>query len=309
MVITGTRERAVLLFDYSRGRQALLSVAQPALGALLALGTFPSPRIMALGLLAAVSGFFCVFAANDLFDVRADRQAVEAEREATANQPSPGEIASFDVDIVTVRHPLAAGSLPLWAGILWVGGLGFFSLYVASLLSLACAAVFAVCFLLEAVYCGLKRRSWLKTVVAGIMVGLGGLAGWLAVAELSWGAVAFFVLFALWEIAGRNLSNDLADLSSDGPLGITTVATVYGPAVAALGILLGSVAMPAVAALQSGGLVLRLSLAAVSLWAVTLPALRLWRHVGEGEAQLYFNRASLYPPAALGVAILALFAQ
>ena len=34
---------AEAVFDLSRGRQALLSVAQPALGALLAVGHLPTP--------------------------------------------------------------------------------------------------------------------------------------------------------------------------------------------------------------------------------------------------------------------------
>ena len=41
------------IFDFSRGKQALLTIAQPALGAVLALAGLPSWRVIAIGLPAA----------------------------------------------------------------------------------------------------------------------------------------------------------------------------------------------------------------------------------------------------------------
>jgi 4-hydroxybenzoate polyprenyltransferase len=292
-----------VLFDYSRGRQALLSVAQPVLGALLAAGGLPAGRVVGLGLLAASTGSLCVFAANDLFDARSDRR----ELAAAASSPGSHPAATWDVDVVLVRHPLAAGVLPLWAAIAWVTALGSAALACAYLLAPVCALVFALCFALEALYCGLKHRTWLKTIPAGIMVGLGGLAGWLAVAPLSAGAVTVFALLALWEIAGRNLSNDLSDLSRDRPVGVRTLANVYGPGTAGLAILVGAVALPLLALAQPGTMALKASLAAAAVWLVTLPAVRLWRGLGEDQALAFFNRASLFPPAALAAAALALF--
>ena len=46
------------IFDFSRGKQALLTIAQPALGALLALGGLPSLRVVAIGLVAACAASF-----------------------------------------------------------------------------------------------------------------------------------------------------------------------------------------------------------------------------------------------------------
>jgi 4-hydroxybenzoate polyprenyltransferase len=252
-----------------------------------------------------VTGFLCVFAANDLFDLASDRE--ELRRLAAAGTAAGQD--RWDLDVVSLRHPLAAGALPLWAGIAWVAATGAAALAAAYALSAACALVFAACVALEAVYCSLKHRSWLKTIPAGIMVGLGGLAGWLAVAPFSAGALAFFLLFTLWEIAGRNLSNDLADVGHDAPLGIRTLASVHGSGAAALAILAGASLMPAVAALQDGAPLLRLSLVAVSLWLLTVPALRLWSLSGDQRAaQVYFNKASLYPAVALSAVILALLA-
>jgi hypothetical protein len=89
-------------FDLSRGRQALLSVTQPALGALLALGALPSARVLALGLVAATSGFLAVFSLNDLLDRKVDADALGAGK---------AQAEGFDIDTAFTRHPLAAGRI------------------------------------------------------------------------------------------------------------------------------------------------------------------------------------------------------
>ena len=293
----GLRRHAAVLFDYARGRQALLSVAQPALGAWLAAGGFPGLRITLLGLLAATSGFLSVFALNDLLDRHADREALTLA--AHPQEATQG----FDLDVAYLRHPLAHGALSLREGVMWVASLGLVSLVCAFLIRPVCALLFAVCVVMEALYCGLRRRSWLKFIPAGVMVGCGGLAGWLAVGTLDRNALLFFALLAVWEVAGRNLSNDLADRGVDGPLGITTVATVFGPKASAAGIVVGAALMPFLAGLQQGTMPLRALLALAAVWTMTLPALRLSRHIGDPEAQRYFNSASLLPPLAFLVAL------
>lgn len=295
--IGGLRGHATVLFDYARGRQALLSVAQPALGAWLAAGGFPDIRITLLGLLAATSGFLSVFALNDLLDRHADREALTLTE-------SPQESAQgFDLDVAYLRHPLAHGALSLREGVLWVTSLGIVSLVTAYLIRPVCALLFAVCVGMEALYCGLRRRSWLKFIPAGVMVGCGALAGWLAVGPLDGNALLFFALLAVWETAGRNLSNDLADRAVDGPLGIRTVATVFGSKASVAGIVVGAALIPFLAALQQGTMPLRALLALSAVWTMTLPALRLSRHIGDHEAQRYFNSASLLPPVAFLVAL------
>ena len=214
--------RAALLFDFSHSRQAVLSVAQPGLGALLAQGGFPSLRIIGLGLVASTAGMLCVYAANDLLDLRVDREAVRSPT-------SPKIKEGYDVDVVTVRHPVAVGVLSLPLAIAWVVGFGLVALGFAYWIRPGCALIFAGCVGLEAIYCALKRRTWLKTIPGGAMVGLGALAGWYAVRDFDLYAVAFFFLLTFWEIFGRNLTNDLADMSHDAPLGIKTLAIVHGP--------------------------------------------------------------------------------
>jgi 4-hydroxybenzoate polyprenyltransferase len=317
------RGTAAILFDFSRGRQALLSIAQPALGGLLAAGAFPRPRVVLLGLVAAAAGQLCVFAFNDLLDVGIDREEVGLREGggATSSAGSDGatsdagqggatsSAAPYDVDVTFVRHPLARGALSMRAAIAWVAALGSISLVAAYLLRPGCALLFAGCVALEAVYCLLKRRSWLKTVPAGAMVGLGGVAGWYAIRDLSWGALAVFLLLTMWEIAGRNLSNDLADRVADAPLGITSVATVFGPRASATGILVGAALMVPLSLLQDATPTLRVLLALAAVGAMAAPSLTLYRRPTEAQAQAYFNRATFYPPLAVIAAALMFAAQ
>jgi 4-hydroxybenzoate polyprenyltransferase len=135
--------------------------------------------------------------------------------------------------------------------------------------------------------------------------------------------VAFFVLLFTWEVAGRNLSNDLADVTHDRVVGITTLATVRGTRAALDAITAGTAWMPLVALAQPGPWASRLLLCAAALATMTGPALLLRRSVRahqasapaegestqrtamlEGSAQRYFNRASLFPAAAAVLMIL-----
>lgn len=291
-----TTSKASLLFDFSHSRQAVLSVAQPGLGALLAHGGFPSLRIIGLGLVASTAGMLCVYASNDLLDLRIDREAVRSST-------SPKIAEGYDIDVVAVRHPVALGVLSLPLAIAWVVVLGLVAVGFAFWIRPGCALIFVGCVCLEVIYCALKRRTWLKTVPAGAMVGLGALAGWYAVRDFDLYALAFFFLLTFWEIFGRNLTNDLADMSHDAPLGIKTLATVHGPKWSARGSLGGTTAILPVAALQQGGLYLRLLLVVAAVWTMTLPALSLVRSPQEKTAQRMFNRASLFPPLAFMAAL------
>ncbi|GAB4244088.1 MAG: hypothetical protein Kow00129_03540 [Thermoleophilia bacterium] len=286
----GVTGNIFLLFDFSRGRQALLSVAQPILGALLAARGLPSAPVVTLGLIAATAGSLSVFAANDLFDR-------EADAKAWADGHGRND-SRYDLDIVSLPHPLAAGALSPRLAYGWVGGLAALALISAWAIRPLCALIFVLCAVLEFLYCRLKQRTWLKTLPAGLMVGLGGLAGWFAAGGPAAGAPALLILLAVWEVAGRNLPNDLADASADRPLGITTVATVFGPHVAGRWILAGSLLMPLLALLQPGSWTLRLVLAGAALWLMAIPALGLVRSADEAQAQAYFNVASFYPVAA-----------
>lgn len=293
--ITPTRRFAAALFDLSRGRQALLSVAQPALGAMLAAGGLPSWRVIAIGLPAAATGFLAVFSLNDVLDVKADRDALRAGLEEAGGE--------YDLDVAYLRHPLARGDIGLALSSAWVVGLGAIAVALAWMLSPVCVALFGVSVALEGLYCALRSVTWMKTLVSGVMVGVGGLAGWAAVAPLSAAALPFFGFLAVWEIAGRNLPNDLADVAADGATGIRTVATTYGGKASAGGTLAGAVAAPALAVAMlpdTLGAALAAGLGAVTMIA---PAVTLWRRPTSPQAGRYFNRASLYPALLFAAAL------
>jgi 4-hydroxybenzoate polyprenyltransferase len=285
---------AAALFDLSRGRQATLSIAQPGLAAVLAAGGIPGFRTSVIGLVAAWAGFFAVFSLNDVLDRRVDAAALRAGKATTEG---------FDLDTAFLRHPLAQGQLSLSASLLWVGGLAAVAAIGAYLLAPLCLLFFAAAAALEVLYCALRSITWTKTVVSGVMVGLGGLAGWVAVGPLERQAIPVFVFLALWEIGGRNLANDLADLGPDSAVGIRTVATTFGPRAAArANLLLASATVVSIVALQLSSFALVAGLAC-GAWLVVLPAAILLREPTSARAGWYFNRASLLPVAVLVCAL------
>lgn len=291
--------RAAAVFDLSRGRQALLSVAQPALGAIVALGGLPSPSRIALGLVAASAGYLAVFSLNDVLDRGVDREALSAGK---------AEAQGFDLDTAFVRHPLARGDLTLTASVGWVGALAAVSAVCAYLLAPVCLLFFATAVALEVLYCGLRSVTWMKTVISGVMVAVGGLAGWVAVVPLSSGAIPFFTFLAVWEIAGRNLPNDLSDIGPDARVGIRTVATVFGPRVSAAATLVGAAAAVGVLAVMPAPLLVRVASIVAGVWLMGVPAIALVRRPTCEQAGAYFNRASLLPAVVFAVTLLGLAA-
>jgi len=282
------------LFDLSRGRQATLSIAQPGLAAVLAAGGLPAGRVVWIGLVAAWAGFLAVFSLNDVLDRRVDAAALRAGKAV---------VDGYDLDAAFIRHPLAQGVLSLRFSLAWVAGLALIAAVGAWLLGPLCLALFAAAVALEVVYCGLRSVTWAKTIVSGVMVGLGGLAGWAAVAPPRWSALSVFAFLALWEIGCRNLANDLADLGPDLAVGIRSVATTFGPVIAARATLVVAVAvLLSVPFLGLGTVALTLALvsgAALVAW----PAAVLVRRPTSARAGWYFNRASLYPVAILLAAV------
>jgi 4-hydroxybenzoate polyprenyltransferase len=282
------------LFDLSRGRQATLSIAQPGLAALLAAGGMPGARVVAVGLVAAWAGFFAVFSLNDVLDRRVDAAALSAGK---------AEVDGYDLDAAFLRHPLAQGALTLRLSLLWVAGLALVAAVGAWLLDPLCLGLFGAAVALEVLYCALRSVTWAKTVVSGLMVGCGGLAGWAAVAPLRWSALPVFLFLALWEVGCRNLANDLADLGPDRAVGIRTVATTFGPAVAArANLVVATGVLVTVPFLGLGAWAVAVALASGVL-LVAWPAVRLYREPTSARAGWYFNLASLYPVAVLLAAV------
>ncbi len=285
------------IFDFSRGKQALLTVAQPALGAVLALAGLPSWRVIAIGLPAACAASFALYALNDLLDRKVDARSLAAGKSS---------VPEHDVDTAFVRHPLARGILSLRVSVAWVAGLIVVAVVGTALLNPLSLLFFAAAVATQVVYCALRSVTYWKTVLSGVMVGFGGIAGWVAVAPLRWSALSVFVFLACWEIGGRNIVNDLSDLESDAPVGIRTVASVRGEAAAAR-----AAAAVAAACLVSTALlpmpVTSIVLAlAFGVWSLAWPAVNLLRRPTPAQAASYFNHGSPYPDLVLIAALVGL---
>lgn len=290
------------LFGFSRSVQATLSVAQPFAVALIALHGFPDSGRLALGISAAWAGFLAVFALNDLLDVDLDRERFSHLREYEA----------FDIDSALIRHPLAQRKIGARLGLAWIAALATYALIAAYLLNPAAAALFVLAAALHTAYCKLARVTAWRFLLNGVMVAVGALAGWVAMTtEVRPGEMALiFVWMAAWEVGGRNIVNDFADVDEDVQLGVKTVPVVFGPHVAtritvALLVVtfLASVALQPVSKLPAAYLP---GAALVGAYLLLLPALRLSRAPSPQSALSLFNRASLYPPAMLVVLMVSL---
>jgi len=294
---TARASLAASIFDLSRGRQALLSVAQPALGAVIALDGFPSLKVMAIGLVAATCGFLAVFSLNDVLDRKGDAEALRQGK---------AEFEGYDLDTAFLRHPLARGDLSLALSVTWVGGLAAIAAVLAYILAPAALALFGVAVILEVLYCALRSVTWAKTFVSGLMVGAGGLAGWVAVAALDRRAAIFFAFLALWEIAGRNLPNDLADVDVDGRVGIRTVATTFGNRASSRATFAGALLTLGVMMFLPMPLIAIAISAVAGVWSMLVPAILLLREPTSTQAARYFNRASLLPALVFVASVFAL---
>jgi len=292
--LAGAAATGAALFDLSRGRQALLSIAGAGLAAVLAAGGVPSLRVTVIGLIAAWAGYFVAFSLNDVLDRRTDAESLRAGK---------ARPEGFDIDTAFSRHPLAAGKLTLAVSVSWVAGLTLIAAVGCLLLSPLCLLFFLLGAGLDFVYSALRTTTWLKTVVTGVMVGCGGVAGWVAVAPLGRGVLPVFVFLALWEIGGRNLANDLSDVASDASVGVRTVATTFGMRAAARANLVVGAAMVASVAWLQMPLVAVLAALACGVWLVVRPGVALARRPSTALAAHYFNHASVYPVAVLLIAL------
>jgi 4-hydroxybenzoate polyprenyltransferase len=273
------------VFDMSRGRQALLSIAQPVLCVLIALGRLPGVRVAVLGTIAALAGELAVYSLNDVLDYRADAESLKAGK---------GDVQGFDIDTAFERHPIAHGHVSLSLGIAWVTFLCAVFSVSAWLLSPLCLLFFGVAVGLQVVYCLLRRVTWTKTIISGVMVGIGSLAGWVAVAPLSARALWPFLFLAAWE-TDRNLTNDLADIESDSRVGLATVAHLFGPRTSARAVFGVMVATVVFAGLLPMPWPARALAVAGAVWSMIWPAWRLLRRPTPALAAAHFNHVSVYP--------------
>jgi len=291
------------LIASSRPLQAILSIAQPAISALIATRGLPSLKVLMLAFPAAVSGFFAVFALNDLLDIDIDKKRFRSLR----------SIKGWDIDTFIVRHPLAQGIITYNEQLSWI----LFHLTVASVLAYMlnplCLLMFAISIALEITYCKMKKFSELKFLPTGMMVAFGALAGWYAVTENTEVSIvlSLFFLFFAWEIGGRNIVNDFSDIEEDKQLGIKTVPAIHGLELAAkltlLFALLTVLANIILALTANLGLFYLIISTVMGTLLMLIPGIYLIRKPDPAEALRYFNKGSLYPFAILAVLLLSLY--
>jgi len=280
----------------SRMTHSVLDIAHPALGAVLVFGGAPHPLTIIFGLLASFSGYTAVFALNDLIDLRVDREKLGGYA---------GKRECFDIDSVGLRHPLAQNCVPYRAALGWVIFWSALALVFGFLLNPICAALMAAAAGLEAGYCKLLRLTHWKTVLSGLMVAVGGMAGVFAITTAPPAAfVAVFALWAFtWEVGCRNIPNDWSDVDEDKALGARTMPVRFGRLVTsrisfgmAMVTIASSLAFPLVIHMQLGWIFQIGALAAGVIFLV-LPGIRWLRDQQTRSGMLFFNRACFYPLA------------
>lgn len=296
-------EKVRAYFGLSRMSHSVLDVSHPCVGALVALGSFPPPVPLVIGLIAASSGFTAIFGLNDVMDWRVDRERIRKH---------PRKSSPFDVDALACRHPLAQGKLQFRYALAWVLFWSLLSLSLAFILNPLCSFMMLAAAGLEVCYCKLLRRSHWKALLSGAMVGIGALAGiyaYKASPPLAY-VFSFFIWTFTWEVGARNISGDWVDVEEDVHFGVRTFPIVYGKiysswvafALMILTVLsslsfpfLGSIKHPLIyqaGALLTGGFFL------------IIPGWRWVRSQRAESALVLFNRACVYPLAMFAVTAL-----
>jgi 4-hydroxybenzoate polyprenyltransferase len=283
-------------FGLSRMTHSVLDIAHPALGAILVFGGAPRPFTIVFGLLAAFSGYTAVFALNDLLDCKVDCEKLGGYT---------GKRECFDLDSVGLRHPIAQGGIAFRSALGWVLFWGVLALGFAFVLDPICSLLMAVAAGLEAAYCRLLRVTHWKTVLSGLMVAVGGMAGVFAVTSAP--PVLMVALFALWaftwEMGCRNIPNDWSDLEEDTALRIKTLPVRFGRLVTsrisfvfALVTILASLLFPFAVPMHFGW-IFQVGALAAGVFLLVIPGIRWLRDQQTKSAMLFFNRACFYPLA------------
>ncbi len=294
-----------LFFALSRTPHGLLDMATPALAALLWLGSFPPPGIIALGLITAFAGYTAVYALNDLVDYHIDTRRV-------ADGLLP-DVRHDDLDSIFVRHPMAYGFLPFTKGLLWTAAWTSVALIGSYLLNPVCTGIFLGAILLEAIYCIMWKSGWQKVLISGAVKTSGAMAAVFAVDPQPAlpPLILLFLWLFFWEIGGQNVPNDWADIEEDRVLRATTIPVRFGPAAAA-GVIFVSLLLAAILSGISMGLSpvgarfagVAAALAA-GIYLLLIPAYRLYRTKERIEALALFNSASYYPLTLLAAVVIA----
>lgn len=284
----------------SRSTHGVLDIAMPGFAALLWLGHFPDWPVLAVCLLAALSGYTAIYALNDIVGFKDDQEKVAG-----------GLKSGYAVEASAMRYPIAQNLVSMRGALAW------FTLWLA--IAAGCIwwlnprilVILLGAAALEIVYVKLLKVTWWRTLVSGLVKSAGPVAAVFAVVgQPDWARLALMVVWlVLWEIGGQNILADWNDIEEDRRLGARTIPLVFGlPAAGKLVLLLlvlvvlVSFALPLISPLA---LDWRYFAAAALAGIVLLvaPALLLARTLNGRHAAWLFDLSSAYPAAMLAIAL------
>lgn len=270
----------------------------PGFVALLWLGGFPSWRVLALCLGAAVAGYTAIYALNDIMGVGDDKEKVIG-----------GVRPGYAVEASAMRYPIAQNIIGMRAAVAWFGLWMAAALVCVWFLNPVILAILLAAAGLEVVYVKLFKVTWWRTLISGLVKSAAPIAAVYAVVErppLPWLGLMLAWLM-LWEMGGQNIPADWNDIAEDRRIGGRTIPLVFGlptAACAVLVLLAGVVALslqlPVISPLQLGWPYRAAALLA-GILLLLIPALRLVRTLDGRDAARLFDLSSLYPLAMLGI--------
>jgi len=304
--VSGYREwlrRVKPFWALSRIPHVLLDMAAPVLGALLALGGFPSVWVMVLGIITAFAGYTAVYALNDVIDYRTDVEKVSA---------GGYDDSEAYLDGVMIRHPMAKGVISISQGVLWVVSWSIPALIGAYLLNPVCVWIFLGGVGLEIVYCRLWKVTPFRTFINGAVKTCGPVAAVFAVKpdpSPAFITILFLWIF-FWEIGGQNIPADWTDIEEDRRFQAQTIPVKLGVERA------GIIALSALVLTLPLNVILffvsplifspyyYIVIVVCNLYCLLLPAQALYESKDRRQAMALFNKASYYPGAILGVVLI-----
>jgi len=304
--VSGYREwlrRVKPFWALSRIPHVLLDMAAPVLGALLALGGFPSVWVMVLGIITAFAGYTAVYALNDVIDYRTDVEKVSA---------GGYDDSEAYLDGVMIRHPMAKGVISISQGVLWVVSWSIPALIGAYLLNPFCVWIFLGGVGLEIVYCRLWKVTPFRTFINGAVKTCGPVAAVFAVKpdpSPAFITILFLWIF-FWEIGGQNIPADWTDIEEDRRFQAQTIPVKLGVERA------GIIALSALVLTLPLNVILffvsplifspyyYIVIVVCNLYCLLLPAQALYESKDRRQAMALFNKASYYPGAILGVVLI-----
>ncbi len=275
-----------------------MDIAAPAFCALLWLGDFPSPAIIALSLFTAFSGYTAIYALNDLIGHAADKEKM---RYSLAYQ-------GYSVESAQARHPVAQGILSYKMAVLWMLFWMIAAIIGAYLLNPIIIIILLAAAGCEIAYCRLLKVTHWRLVLSGIVKAAGPISAiWVVDSSPSPGPVfLLFMWIFFWEIGGQNIPADWNDKREDKKVNAKTIPLLFGDEISGkivffslLFVVVISALFPIISPLRLGWEYLALSVF-IGIMLLIKPAYKLCRadHITDQPARL-FNRASYYPLALL----------